>query len=49
MFTCKGTRPYGGNFPLILKGFLQRGAADIRNKMRPGMTIVDMMIAEQEQ
>jgi len=35
--------------PTVGRGFLQRGAADTRSKMRPDMMIVEMTAAEQQQ
>ena len=35
--------------PMVERGFLQRGAADTRSKMRPDMMIVEMTTAEQQQ
>ncbi len=35
--------------PTVGRGFLQRGAADTRSKMRPDMMIVEMTTAEQQQ
>jgi len=35
--------------PTVGRGFLQRGAADTRSKMRPDMMIVEMTMAEQQQ
>ncbi len=38
-----------GLAPTVGRGFLQRGAADTRSKMKPDMMIVEMTAAEQQQ
>ncbi len=43
LFTSKGLTPYSE------RGFLQRGAADMRSKMSKNMMIVEMTMTEQQQ